>query len=157
MQNDALLHRLVHTKLLSGSLNPELNMTPAEQRKALAGRVLEVSGIEKLGKGERTVREQERNKAAKHIREGIAEKQKIRDKRRLDEAKNMGNYHPTIKKLFESSSSSNSSGRKRERGLKMGVGQFSGGILTLRPSEIDAVRGKTQSREAGSHSRRRQK
>jgi hypothetical protein len=89
VQNDALLHRLVHTKLLSGSLNPELNMTPAEQRKALAGRVLEVSGIEKLGKGERAVREQERNKAAKHIREGIAEKQKTRDKRMLDEVSDL--------------------------------------------------------------------
>jgi hypothetical protein len=85
MENDALLHRLVHTKLLSGSLNPELNMTPAERRKALAGRVLEVSGMEKLGKGERAVRKQETYMAAKHVREGILEKQKTRDKRKLDE------------------------------------------------------------------------
>ncbi|KAF7355220.1 hypothetical protein MSAN_01437800 [Mycena sanguinolenta] len=76
VQNDALLHRLVHTKLLSGSLNADLNMTPAHRRKALAGRVLELSGQAKLGKGERSVREGERNKASKRVREGMLDKQK---------------------------------------------------------------------------------
>jgi hypothetical protein len=94
-QNDAILHQLVHTKLLSGSLNPELNMSPAQRRKALAGRVLELSGVERLGKGERAVREKERNKAAKHIREGIAEKQKARGKQQLEEVSYflLGNGH----------------------------------------------------------------
>jgi hypothetical protein len=86
-QNDVLLHRLVHTKLLSGSLNPELDLTPAHRRKALAGRVLELSGGARLGKGERAVREVERNKAAKRVREGIVEKQKEREKQQLEEAR----------------------------------------------------------------------
>ncbi|KAJ7499003.1 hypothetical protein FB451DRAFT_1117853 [Mycena latifolia] len=135
-QNDALLHRLVHTKLLSGSLNTELDLTPAQRRKALAGRVLELTGQAKLGKGEKSVREGERNKAAKRIREGMLEKQKHRQKQQLEEAKNLGNYHPTIKKLFESTSPSDARKKTRERGLKMGVGKFSGGMLKLSRDEI---------------------
>ncbi|KAJ7700000.1 hypothetical protein B0H17DRAFT_273864 [Mycena rosella] len=135
-QNDALLHRLVHTKLLSGSLNTELDLTPAQRRKALAGRVLELTGQAKLGKGEKSVREGERNKAAKRVREGILDKQKDRQKQQLEEAKNLGNYHPTIKKLFESTSTSEAPKKPRDRGLKMGVGKFSGGMLKLSKDEI---------------------
>ena len=50
--NDAALHRLIHTQLLSGSLNTDLEMKPAQRRKALSGRVLELSGVAKLGNGE---------------------------------------------------------------------------------------------------------
>ncbi|KAJ7179910.1 hypothetical protein C8R43DRAFT_870438 [Mycena crocata] len=138
-QNDALLHRLVHTKLLSGSLNTDLNLTPAHRRKALAGRVLELSGQAKLGKGEKSVREGERNKAARRVREGMLEKQKDRQKQQLEEAKNLGNYHPTIKKLFESTGTSDAPRKTRERGLKMGVGKFSGGMLKLSRDEISRV------------------
>ncbi|KAJ7781330.1 hypothetical protein B0H16DRAFT_1299412 [Mycena metata] len=138
-QNDALLHRLVHTKLLSGSLNSELNMTAAQKKKALAGRVLELSGQAKLGKGEKFVREGERNKAAKRVREGMLEKQKERHKQQVEEAKNLGNYHPTIKKLFESADTSNAPKKNRDRGLKMGVGKFSGGMLKLSRDEISRV------------------
>lgn len=85
MQNDKLLHRLVHTKLLSGSLNEELDLTPAQRRKALAGRVLEAAGKTKLGKGENAVRKAERNKAAKAIRDGLQAKQKERNEKKLEE------------------------------------------------------------------------
>ncbi|KAJ7937133.1 hypothetical protein B0H13DRAFT_1944365 [Mycena leptocephala] len=138
-QNDALLHRLVHTKLLSGSLNADLNLTPAHRRKALAGRVLELTGQAKLGKGEKSVRDGERNKAAKRVREGMLEKQKERHKQKVEEAKNLGNYHPTIKKLFESAETSNAPKKNRDRGLKMGVGKFSGGMLKLSREEISRV------------------
>ena len=87
MQNDALLHKLIHTKLLSGSLNKDLDLSPAQKRKALAGRILELSGDAKIGKGERLVREAERNKAAKRIREGIAQKQQYRQKQELEEVR----------------------------------------------------------------------
>ncbi|KAL0949736.1 hypothetical protein HGRIS_009776 [Hohenbuehelia grisea] len=126
-QNDALLHRLVHTKLLSGSLNPDLDLKPAQRKKALAGRVLEAAGNAKLGKGERSVREAERNKASKRVREGLVRKQREKESAQLEEAKKLGNYHPSIKKLFDSSAPA-AQPRKRERGLKMGVGKFSGGL-----------------------------
>jgi hypothetical protein len=84
-QNDAILHKLVHTKLLSGSLSTELDLTPSERRKALAGRVLELAGKAKLGRGEKLVREAEKNRASKRVREGITSKQKERGKQELEE------------------------------------------------------------------------
>ncbi|KAJ8523552.1 hypothetical protein ONZ45_g66 [Pleurotus djamor] len=140
IQNDALLHRLVHTKLLSGSLNPELELTPAQRRKALAGRVLELAGEKKLGKGEASVRMAERHRASKHVRDGLVRKQHAREAAQLEEAKQLGNYHPALKKLFKGSSEqSNSRPRKRDKGLRMGVGKFSGGVLKLSRDDIKTM------------------
>ncbi|KAF9569022.1 hypothetical protein CPC08DRAFT_757219 [Agrocybe pediades] len=139
-QNDALLHKLVHTKLLSGSLNPEMDMTPAQRRKALAGRILELTGEAKLGKGEKSVREAEKLKAAKRVREGLSQKQQQRREQELEEAKNLGNYHPTLKKVFEASGAGQAT-RKRQKGLKMGIGKFTNGSLRLGREDIDAVVG----------------
>jgi hypothetical protein len=172
-QNDALLHRLVHTELLTGSPNSMLNLSAARRRKALAGRVLELSGGAMLGKGQKYVVEQERNKAAKRVRDGLVEKQKARVKQELEEvsigvtihvwylliqimikAKNLGNYHPTIKKLFKSSTGP--ANAKRDRGLKMGVGKFSGGFLKLSQKEVSLAQGfRGQRSNHGRHSRRR--
>ena len=80
-----LLHRLVHTQLLSGSLNPELGLTSAQRKKALEGRIMELSGNSKLGQGEKTVRAQERDKASKRVREGMLEKQKQRREKLVQE------------------------------------------------------------------------
>jgi hypothetical protein len=79
-----LLHRLVHTKLLSGSLNPDLNLSGAQRRKALEGRALELAGKTKLGKGELVVRQAERDLAAKRVRLGIEGKHKERAKKELE-------------------------------------------------------------------------
>ena len=84
-QNDALLHRLVHTQLLSGSLNPELGLTSAQRKKAMEGRILELAGNSKLGQGEKVVRAQERDKASKRVREGLLEKQKQRREKMIQE------------------------------------------------------------------------
>ena len=85
--NDLELHRLVHTRLLSGSLNPELNLTPAQRRKALEGRVLELADRAKLGQGEKDVRDAEKKRAALRIREGMKAKQKERDSKKLEEVR----------------------------------------------------------------------
>jgi hypothetical protein len=77
----------VHTKILSGSLDPELDLTSAQRRKALAGRVLEAAGKAKLGKGESMVRAKEHNKAAKHIRDGVHARQKERMQKELEEVR----------------------------------------------------------------------
>jgi hypothetical protein len=84
-QNDALLHRLVHTQLLSGSLNSEIGLTSAQRKKAMEGRVLELAGNSKLGQGEKMVRAQERDKASKRVREGLLEKQKQRREKLIQE------------------------------------------------------------------------
>ncbi|KZT24435.1 hypothetical protein NEOLEDRAFT_1094104 [Neolentinus lepideus HHB14362 ss-1] len=140
VENDAELRRLIHTKLLSGSLNPDLDLKPAQRRKALEGRLLELAGDAKLGKGERSVKFAERNKAAQKVRLGMLAKQKEREEKQLEEAKNMGNYHPAIKKLFEPSEGQQTI-RKRQRGLTMGVGKFKGGVLKLTKEEISSVQG----------------
>jgi hypothetical protein len=95
------------------------------------------------------VREAEKNSASKRVREGITNKQKERSKQELEEvilsflledetdrlqAKNLGHYHPTLKKVFEASSTPTP--RKREKGLKMGVGKFSNGSLHLSRADI---------------------
>ncbi|CAL1702181.1 unnamed protein product [Somion occarium] len=148
LQNDALLHRLVHTKILSGSLNNDLDLTPAQRRKALAGRVLEAAGKVKLGKGEKAVRSSERNRAAKHVRDGLLSKQKERNEKMLEEAKHMGNYHPALKNVFDDSSSK-AGPKRRERGMRMGVGSFSGGVLKLSRGEIATATGAQRGRGRG--------
>jgi hypothetical protein len=86
-QNDAALYRLLHTQLLSGSLNTDLDLTPAQRRKAVQGRVMELAGHTSFGKGEKRLRLEERNRAAKHVREGMVAKQRERDQKRLDEVR----------------------------------------------------------------------
>ncbi|OCB87501.1 hypothetical protein A7U60_g5406 [Sanghuangporus baumii] len=141
VQNDKLLHKLVHTQLLSGSLNHELDLTPAQRRKALDGRVMEIAGNAKLGKGESIVRQEERKKAAKKVRMGLERKVDERRRKAVEEAKDLGNYHRSIKHLFEADEKKRSDRRKRERGLKLGVGKFSGGVLKLSRDDIASVRG----------------
>ncbi|KIY73677.1 hypothetical protein CYLTODRAFT_416708 [Cylindrobasidium torrendii FP15055 ss-10] len=138
-QNDALLHKLLHTKLLSGSLDTELELTSAQRKKALAGRVAELAGGARLGKGEKFVRKAERNQNSKSVRMGLASKEKQRSEARLDEAKNMGNYHRSLKKVYEDPDDAKKSKRGRERGIGMGVGRFSGGILKLSREDISKV------------------
>jgi len=126
-------------------LDPELDLTPAQRRKALAGRVMEAAGRAKLGRGEASVRSAEHRRAAKHIRDGIMTKNQERAKKALDEAKNAGIYHPTLKQLYESSDS-NKANKKRERGLRMGVGTFGGGVLKLSRQDLSAVQGGSRGR-----------
>lgn len=84
-ENDALLYRLLHTKLLSGSLNPDLKLSHAHREKVLSGRLMELSGNAKLGNGETLVRQAEHNKASQHIREGILRKKQERTQKQLEE------------------------------------------------------------------------
>ena len=71
---------------MSGSLNPDLKLTPAQRKKALAGRIMEAAGKAKLGKGEAAVRQKEHDRAAKHVRDGLAEKKKERRQKELEDA-----------------------------------------------------------------------
>lgn len=84
-QNDALLHRLIHTKLLSGPFASETDVSPAKRRKAFSGRIIEVAGQAKLGKGESAVRSSETNRAAKKVRDGLLAKQRERNAKALEE------------------------------------------------------------------------
>lgn len=52
----------------------------------------------------------------------------------------MGNYHPAFKKFFQDSLEKTTK-RNRERGLRMGIGSFGGGVLRLSKREIQSVQG----------------
>lgn len=52
----------------------------------------------------------------------------------------MGNYHPAFKKLFQDPLKK-STKRNREKGLRMGVGSYKGGVLKLNRLEIQSVHG----------------
>ena len=62
-------------------------------------------------------------------------------------AKDVGNYHPTLKRLFESAEGEPR--KKRERGLRMGVGKFRGGFLTLSREDIARAQGGSSIRGRG--------
>ncbi|CAG8692630.1 10372_t:CDS:2, partial [Acaulospora colombiana] len=172
MQNDRSLYKLIHTKLLSASLDGPSEGDGAKRKKSLEGRVLELSKNAKLGKGETDVRRAEHNKAPRHIREGIVAKQKEKREKQLQEvryasntcdcslipcqAKDLGNYHPTIKRLL-SDPDKVSRPKKRERGLGMGIGSFRGGVLTLGKQDIQRGQGTPsfKSKGGGKRSSRR--
>lgn len=153
-----MLHDLIQTSLLSGSLaDPGSSKSSSQKRKALEGRAMELAGIAKRGRGERTLKHAERGKAAKRVRVGMEAKEAEVNAKRLEEAsdyacakqrsvlihaiqaKNVGNYHPTIKKLFGEDGAAPQ--RKRERGLGMGIGKFVGGTLKLTARDLASVRG----------------
>jgi hypothetical protein len=48
---------------------------------------MELAGKSSLGKGEKSVRVAERNKASKRVRDGMLEKQKERDAKTLEEVR----------------------------------------------------------------------
>lgn len=60
----------------------------------------------------------------------------------------MGNYHPAFKSLFDDEDTKTGP-KRRERGLKLGVGSFSGGVLKLRQNDIAAVAGGSSSQGRG--------
>ncbi|TFL05770.1 hypothetical protein BDV98DRAFT_560617 [Pterulicium gracile] len=151
--NDAMLHRMVHTKLLSGSLSEDISLKPAARRKAMEGRLLELTGSSKLGKGENIIRKGERNKASTRVRKGLQDKVQERRKEKLEEAKDLGNYHRSLKRVYEDEDADRPK-KKRDRGLSMGVGRFSGGVLKLSRDDIAKATG-TSGRGRGGGSRGR--
>jgi len=145
VENDALLHKLIHTKLLS-SRSTDANLKPAERRRAIQGRVLELAAGAKLGSGDAAVRLDEHKRAAKKIRLGLERKASEKGAQTLEEAKNLGNYHNSIKHLFNAPAKGQLDRRKRDKGLKMGVGNFSGGVLKLSKKDFASEAGHANSR-----------
>lgn len=90
IKNDVALQRLIHTSLLpSHAQETMLDISGAQRKKSLAGRVLEVSDPShvRLGQGERKVREKERDRAGKKVRDGMMRKKSEREAKTLAEVK----------------------------------------------------------------------
>ena len=58
----------------------------------------------------------------------------------------MGNYHSSIKHLFGAQPKEQPDRRKRDKGLKMGVGHFSGGVLKLSKKDFSSEAGHSSSK-----------
>lgn len=67
----------------------------------------------------------------------------------------MGNYHPAFKKMFQDPLEKNAK-RNRERGLRMGIGSYGGGVLRLSKQDVESVQGgPTRSRIRGGRRNKR--
>ncbi|KLO16335.1 hypothetical protein SCHPADRAFT_217011 [Schizopora paradoxa] len=145
LQNDALLHKLIHTQLLSAR-SSDASLKPAERKRVVQGRILELAAGAKLGSGEKSVKLEEQKRASKKIRLGLERKASEREAQTLEQAKNLGNYHSSIKHLFGAQSKGQPDRRKRDKGLKMGVGRFAGGVLKLSKKDFSSEAGHSRSK-----------
>ena len=66
-------------------MNLDVGLKPSEKRKAIASRLLELTGQAKLGKGEAVRSRAERNKAPQRIRMGMERKIKEKAAKKLIE------------------------------------------------------------------------
>ncbi|CAG8544100.1 7252_t:CDS:2 [Acaulospora colombiana] len=83
---------------------------------------------------------------------GMQAKRQEREKKELEEAKNLGLYHRSIKHKWAASSSAKQKSRsKRDRGIRMGIGKIKGGMLTLSSNDVKRVQssGKIKKRRKG--------
>ena len=153
-QNDQLLSTLIHSHLLSGTAHPltshELSsLSPAAQRSSLDGRISELSSRSALGTGSASLKETERLQMGGRQKAGMARRAGEIEDKRLQEAKDVGNYHSSVKHLFGEIASSSAIGKKaakeaarrEERGLGMGVGTWKNGSLRISNEEIRSVEG----------------
>lgn len=150
-----MLQRFIHTKLLTNITASDDDSTPAQRKRNLIGRVEEVAGQVKVGKGEVLTRTSEQNRFSKPIRDGIREKRAKISAARLAEvifqflishccsytsqSKELGNYHPILWKNFEDDLGEVKRYKKRERGLGLGVGRFDKGTLHLSRRDIEII------------------
>ncbi|CAG8644110.1 11659_t:CDS:2, partial [Ambispora leptoticha] len=68
---------------------------------------------------------------------GILRKKRERETKELEEAKNLGLYHQSIKNNWAASAKKNNV--NRDRGIGVGIGKIRGGILTLSSQDIKRV------------------
>ncbi|KAH7103741.1 hypothetical protein BKA62DRAFT_749034 [Auriculariales sp. MPI-PUGE-AT-0066] len=143
-RNDIELHELIQTGLLTGTIDAGGPQRPADKRQQLVGRAMELAGNVKRGKGQKSLQSTELKRAPQFIRDGMSAKKAQRTAQQLEEAKNVGNYHPMIKHLLKGDDEKKRD-RKRERGLGMGVGKFVGGTLKLTSRDLAKVRSPSSS------------
>ncbi|KAG8762913.1 hypothetical protein FRC11_007145 [Ceratobasidium sp. 423] len=139
-KNDKLLHELVHSQLLNNPHAFDAKQGSAKRSRTVAGRLLELADDAKLGRGAEALKTKENSRHAKRVRLGLLDKAKQREAKALEEAKTLGNYHPSIKKNFDTLGSGGAK-RRRERGLALGIGKFRNGALTLSKNDIRSVEG----------------
>lgn len=173
--NDRALSELLSTTLFApggaGSTTRRSNGRPILGSNDTLARLLELSKSSMTGKadslgrgyGAALLKSQEMGKMPVEIRHGMRRAEMENQDKQLQRQKELGNYHHSIKGLMTKregldlilgTKDKDRSKRTRDKGLSMGVGRFSGGMLKLSEQDIQRIN-KPSSSQDRSHKRRK--
>jgi hypothetical protein len=171
--NDRALSELLSTTLFApggaGSTTERSNGRPILGSNDTLARLLELSKPSMTGKAESQgrgygaalLKSQEMGKMPVEIRHGMRRAEMESQDKQLQRQKELGNYHHSIKGLMTKREGLNlilgtkekdRSKRTRDKGLSMGVGKFSGGMLKLSERDIEGI-----NKPSSSHNHKRRK
>ncbi|KAG0207153.1 hypothetical protein BGX28_001543 [Mortierella sp. GBA30] len=126
-RNDAELHSLIKASRLLEQYNAD-QLDGVERRRHQRDQLINL-GIQK----------KENIRTPLQISFGMMAKQRERDLKELEEAKNNGTYHKSIKHTFAAAGGKKKEKPRSDRGLKSSMGRFKNGMLTLTEKEIKSV------------------
>ncbi|KAF9925331.1 hypothetical protein FBU30_004921 [Linnemannia zychae] len=126
-KNDAELHSLIKNSRI-------LEQFTAQELDGVDRRRYQRDQLISLG-----IQKKENVKVPLQIKFGMMAKQRERDLKELEEAKNNGTYHKGIKHTFAAAGGKKKEKPRSDRGLKTSMGRFKNGTLTLTEKEIRAV------------------
>ncbi|KAG0000723.1 hypothetical protein BGZ80_008232 [Entomortierella chlamydospora] len=126
-RNDAELHSLIKASRLLEQYNAD-QLDGVERRRHQRDQLVSL-GIQK----------KEKIRVPLQIGLGMMAKKRERDLKELEEAKNNGMYHKSIKHTFAAAGGKKKERPRSERGLKTSMGRFKNGMLTLTEKEIKSV------------------
>ncbi|KAG0307024.1 hypothetical protein BGZ98_001217 [Dissophora globulifera] len=126
-KNDVELHSLIKASRLLEQYNAD-QLDGADRRRHQRDQLVNL-GIQK----------KEAIRVPLQIGLGMMAKKRERDLRELEEAKNNGTYHKSIKHTFAAAGGKKKEKPRSERGLKTSMGRFKNGTLTLTEKEIKSV------------------
>ncbi|CAB4484089.1 hypothetical protein RhiirA5_506044 [Rhizophagus irregularis] len=137
-KNDEELEELLKTTKLLEKYTTE-QLSGKDRRKYVEQKVVELGAKPKKGV-----------KIPTPISLEIQSKRQERERKELEEAKNLGLYHKSIKHKWASSSSSLSKSQKvRDKGIGMGIGKIKNGMLVLSSKDIKHVQNSRNGSNSG--------
>ncbi|GBB91289.1 hypothetical protein RclHR1_18490002 [Rhizophagus clarus] len=126
-KNDDELEELLKTTKLLEKYTTE-QLSGKDRRKHVEQKMVELGAKPKKGM-----------KIPTPISLEIQSKRRERERKELEEVKNLGLYHKSIKHKWVSSSSSSKSQKVRDKGIGMGIGKMKNGMLILSSKDIKHV------------------
>ncbi|KAF9118423.1 hypothetical protein BGW39_001205 [Mortierella sp. 14UC] len=136
-KNDAELHTLIKSSRI-------LEQFAAEQLDGVERRRHQRDQLVNLG-----IQKKQNVKVPLQIKFGMMAKQRERDIKELEEAKNNGTYHKGIKHTFAAAGGKKKEKARSDRGLKSSMGRFKNGTLVLTEKEIKSVQREGVKKKAG--------
>ncbi|KAK3830630.1 MAG: hypothetical protein J3R72DRAFT_455867 [Linnemannia gamsii] len=136
-KNDSELHTLIKSSRI-------LEQFAAEQLDGVERRRHQRDQLVSLG-----IQKKASVKVPLQIKFGMMAKQRERDVKELEEAKNNGTYHKGIKHTFAAAGGKKKEKARSDRGLKSSMGRFKNGTLVLTEKEIKSVQREGVKKKAG--------